>query len=265
MMKSRGLVIILDGLGDRPCAQLDGQTPLEAAKTPTLDALAARHQSGMMDPLQPGFTVDTHTGVGILFGLSPTHAVALERGPIEAAGIGLSMQPGDVLWRANFATVEKTKEGFTILDRRAGRIREQVEELCADLQDLEVAPNIIASLHAATQHRAVLRLRGSGLSTHVSNTDPGGHAAERGVLASLPTRRAEQDSQDYAAARTTADALNHFTRRAHEILDPARSQPRARCAWATTSERGYRTQSWWLSSVTEFIGAIRSQGGCGGW
>jgi len=34
-----GLMIILDGLGDRPCPQLDGQTPLEAANTPQLDSL----------------------------------------------------------------------------------------------------------------------------------------------------------------------------------------------------------------------------------
>lgn len=210
-------MFILDGLGDRPCPQLGGKTPLEAAETPVLDALALRHQCGMMDPLLPGMPVDTHTGVGILFGLNPAQAVRLRRGPIEAAGIGLELQPGDVLWRANLASVEKTPHGYRILDRRAGRIRNDVEALCAALQDLEVAPGITASLHPATQHRAVLRFRGNGLSAEVSDTDPGGHAIDRGILTAAPGPGLEAAAQ--VTAQATADALNRFTGRACEILE----------------------------------------------
>ena len=216
-MKTPGLVFILDGLGDRPCSQLNGKTPLEAARTPTLDRLAANHQCGMMDPLMPGMPVDTHTGVGILFGLPPRQAIHLRRGPIEAAGIGLELQPGDVLWRANLAWVEKTGngDGYRILDRRAGRIRDEVEALCAALQAMEVAPGITASLHPATQHRAVLRLRGENLSAEVSDTDPGGNDIDLGILEAAPAA----DASEIAAARTTADAINGFTRRAYEILE----------------------------------------------
>ena len=218
-MKTKGLVFILDGLGDRPCPQLGGKTPLEAATTPTLDQLAVQHQCGMMDPLMPGMPVDTHTGVGILFGLPPREAIRLRRGPIEAAGIGLELQPGDVLWRANLASVEQVgqagaTQNYRILDRRAGRIRNDVEALCAALKDLEVAPGIIASLHPATQHRAVLRLRGDGLSAEVSDTDPGGNDIGRGILKAAPASATGTP----AAARATADALNVFTHRAHEIL-----------------------------------------------
>ena len=225
-MKTKGLVFILDGLGDRPCPQLDGKTPLEAATTPTLDQLAAQHQCGMMDPLMPGMPVDTHTGVGILFGLPPREAIHLRRGPIEAAGIGLELQPGDVLWRANLASVEQVgqqvgqggaEQEYRILDRRAGRIRNDVEALCAALKDLEVAPGIIASLHPATQHRAVLRLRGDGLSAEVSDTDPGGNDIGRGILKAAPTSAAA-GTPTASAAQATADAVNVFTHRAHEIL-----------------------------------------------
>ena len=222
-MKNRGLVFILDGLGDRPCPQLDGKTPLEAAPTPVLDALAAQHQCGMMDPLMPGLPVDTHTGVGILFGLPPEEALNLRRGPIEAAGIGLESQPGDVLWRANLAWVEKIAGagGYRILDRRAGRIRDDVPALCASLQDVEIVPGVTASLHPATQHRAVLRLRSDQspplppLSAEICDTDPGGSNVDLGILKAAPTPAAGASE----AARTTADALNEFTRRAHEILN----------------------------------------------
>ena len=84
---SKGVVFILDGLGDRPCDALEGKTPLEAAHTPCLDHLTAAGQSGMMDPLLPGLPVDTHTGVAILLGVPPGEAAMVSRGPIEAAGI----------------------------------------------------------------------------------------------------------------------------------------------------------------------------------
>ena len=224
-MKRKGLVFILDGLGDRPCPQLGGQTPLEAATTPALDRLAADNQCGMMDPLMPGMPVDTHTGVGILFGLPPAEAVRLRRGPIEAAGLGLELRRGDVVLRGNLACVEKVRGdgngggGYRILDRRAGRIRDdgQVGQLCAALQAVEVGAGgrgITASLHPATQHRTVLQLRGEGLSAQVSDTDPGGHAIERGILKAAPTPGLESD----ADARATADALNRFTQRAHNLL-----------------------------------------------
>lgn len=222
-MKNKGLVFILDGLGDRPCPQLDGKTPLESAATPTLDRLVMEHQCGMMDPLRPGWPADTHTGVGILFGLPPKAALDLRRGPIEAAGIGLESTHEDILLRANFATVEKQPTagnnqskrflGYRITDRRAGRIDHATEQLCAALQNIPVAPGITASLHAATQHRAVLQLSGKGLSAHISDTDPGGHALEPEVLAALP------NSDSEATAISSATALNSFIHRAHTILD----------------------------------------------
>ncbi|MDA7989641.1 MAG: alkaline phosphatase family protein [Gammaproteobacteria bacterium] len=218
-MNHRGLVFILDGLGDRPCRQLRGRTPLEAAKTRALDRMARLHQCGMMDPLAPGRCVDTHVGAGILLGLPPREALSLRRGPVEAAGIGLDMRAGDVLWRANFARIEAgagANGGYRILDRRAGRIRGgETESLCAALnsalRDDPLAPGIGASLHAATQHRAVLQLRGENLSAQVSDTDPGGPGAARGVQRAAPL-------VEDAAARATADAVNRFTARAHQLL-----------------------------------------------
>jgi len=236
-VKHRGLVFILDGLGDRPSAALGGRTPLQAADTPRLDRLA-RLGCGLMDPLMPGKTVDTHTGVGMLFGLTAADGARLRRGPVEAAGVGMDAQPGDIFLRANFAHVEEVAGAgggaaagrLRIIDRRAGRIREGVDELCAALQALEVGDRgdaITAALHPATQHRAVARLRGRGceLSAQVTDTDPGGDAIARGVLASAPRDSsdggaAQRDSSDAAApaAQRTADAINRLTARAFEIL-----------------------------------------------
>ncbi len=209
----KGLVVILDGLGDRPNPYLGGLTPLEYARTPTLDQLAKNGQSGLMDPLLPGLPVETHTGVGVLFGLPPREAVNLCRGPIEACGIGMDSRTGDLMLRCNLATVEKRGDQYHIVDRRAGRISQQVDALCAPLRNVEVGDGITASLRPATQHRCVLRLRGSALCARISDTDPGGKSADRRVLECRANTATDKD------AVRTAQAVNRFTRLSCRILD----------------------------------------------
>ncbi|MDJ0740033.1 MAG: alkaline phosphatase family protein [Gammaproteobacteria bacterium] len=212
MADSKGLLIIVDGLGDRSCPELGGQTPLEAASTPRLDRLAEQGISGLVDPLYPGVPVGTHTGTGALMGLAPRDAALLARGPVEAAGIELPVGPGDVLLRCNFATLSFEQGRIQIADRRAGRIREGTHELAAVLQDLPLGDGITASLYPTTQHRAVLALRGPGLSAEVTDTDPG---SGREALGALPASARDAGN---AAALRTADAVNHFVHEAHRLL-----------------------------------------------
>ena len=230
----RGLMIILDGLGDRPCDVLDGQTPLEAARTPWLDALVAQGQCGLVDPLWPSVPVDTHIGVGLLLGLAPDNAALLSRGPVEAAGAGVPLKPGDVALRCNFATLEKNGDGLLILDRRAGRIDSGTSELAAVLQEVDLGDGVSGSLYPATDHRAVLRLTGPGLSGAIGDTDPGsageasawdaaqddntlaGETEPAGVAAVMvkPCRPLSENAE----AVHTAGAVERFIRVAHERL-----------------------------------------------
>lgn len=211
-MDYKGLLIILDGLGDRSCAALDGRTPLEAASTPNLDRLADAGITGLVDPLYTGVPVGTHTGTGVLMGLAPADAASLARGPVEAAGIGLEVRPGDVVLRCNFATLSEEHGALRIQDRRAGRIKEGTEELAGELRDLPLGEGISGSLYPTTQHRAVLALRGEGLSSDITDTDPGGGRESAGVLTAQPGDPAD------AAARRTAGAVNRFVREAHRRL-----------------------------------------------
>ncbi len=210
--KRKGVMIILDGLGDRSCPELDGATPLEAAETPHLDRLATAGICGLVDPLYPGMPVGTHTGTGVLMGLAVRDAFQLSRGPVEAAGVGLLMQPGDIALRCNFATLKPDGDGFEILDRRAGRIREGTDELCRVLSKISVAHEVTASVYPATQHRAVLRVTGRGLSAAITDTDPGAGGQPMRVLSSHP-----RQAKDAAAAETAA-AVNEFVREAYSRL-----------------------------------------------
>ncbi|MHA1962895.1 MAG: 2,3-bisphosphoglycerate-independent phosphoglycerate mutase, partial [Candidatus Thorarchaeota archaeon] len=103
--KRTAVLLILDGLGDRPVPELNGKTPLLAAKTPTLDRLAAEGQNGLLDVLGPGLTPGSDAAHLALFGYRYS-GVYPGRGPLEALGAGLASKPGDVAFRANFATVD---------------------------------------------------------------------------------------------------------------------------------------------------------------
>lgn len=207
----KGIIIILDGLGDLPSSALDGQTALEAANTPFMDGLLNKGCCGLIDPLCPGVPVDTHIGCGALMGIVPEDLRQLSRGPVEAAGVGLDMKLGDILLRSNFATLGSNDT--EIIDRRADRISEGVVELCQALENIELHNGVIASLYPASHHRAVLRLRGTNLSSAISDTDPGMRGMRAGVLRS----QAFEPTDDCAV--NTAAALNEFSQRARQILE----------------------------------------------
>ncbi|MCU7796031.1 MAG: 2,3-bisphosphoglycerate-independent phosphoglycerate mutase [Candidatus Thiodiazotropha sp. (ex Myrtea spinifera)] len=201
----KGLMIVIDGLGDRGIPGFGGQTPLESAETPNMDRLADAGQCGLIDPLHPGMPVGTHTGMSLLFGLPRKQALKLARGPVEAAGIGFSHKENAIYLRCNFATLEKSGQKHKILDRRAGRVDEGFSQLATDLGELDLGEGIHASLHPATQHRVVLKLSGDHLSHRISNTDPGNHYRTQGVLTSKAL-----DDEDSDAVRTAA-AVNRLT------------------------------------------------------
>jgi 2,3-bisphosphoglycerate-independent phosphoglycerate mutase len=210
----KGLMIIIDGIGDRGIPGFGGMTPLEAAPTPNMDRLASAGQCGLIDPLSPGMPVATHTGISLLFGLPLRAALKLPRGPVEAAGIGFSHKENALYIRCNFATLKTSQEkGFDILDRRAGRISDGFDRLAAEAGEVDLGEGIRASLHPATQHRVVLKLSGDNLSPNISNTDPGNHYRRKGVQPCLPLQ--ENDT----AAERTATAINRFTQQIHELFD----------------------------------------------
>ena len=165
-MKNKILLTIADGLGDRPCAALGGKTPLEYAAKPHLNAIAKNGSSGIMDLHFCGVPVGTDLGHMLLFGYSLQDYPG--RGPIEAFGEGVELQGGDVAFRANFATID---DKDVIIDRRAGRIREKTQLLAATLNGLKIA-DVEVIFKEATEHRAVLVLRGPGLSAAVTDSDP---------------------------------------------------------------------------------------------
>lgn len=243
------LLVVLDGLGDRPSPQLEGKTPLEAAATPNLDRAAADGLTGLVDPLRPGVPVGTQTGTGVLLGLSPGEVARLSRGPVEAAGVGLTLRPGDVALRCNFATLEANGDGFRVVDRRAGRIREGTEALAEAVNALADLRGVAATLVPAAQHRAVLRLSGMGLSAEISDTDP--RRAGRSLLRSQALRSGEPSSV------RTATALNDLLREVIAVLDD-HPVNRARRAQGLAAANGLLTRG--AGAPTPVAGLLQQLG-----
>lgn len=205
----KGVLLIIDGLGDLPVPDLAGKTPLEAAHTPVLDQLAGSGWYGMVDPIIPGEIPNTHSGTGMLMGLLSEQADRLCRGPVEAAGAGRVLEPGDIAVRANFATLKPVQNGFRVLDRRAGRITTRTDELAALLSDIDLGDNIRGSLMSTDQHRGALILTGPGLDSSISDTDPG----NKSMPANLKNCEALAP-----AAELTASKINRFIIEAHQRL-----------------------------------------------
>jgi 2,3-bisphosphoglycerate-independent phosphoglycerate mutase len=199
------LLLIGDGLGDRPVPELDGKTPLEAAHTPTLDGLAAEGESGFMDPIGAGIRAGSDTGHLAILGYDP-YKYYPGRGPFEALGIGMDVQRGDLAFRCNFSTVD---ENFIVLDRRAGRISEGTKELAGALNGLEFE-GVTCFFKESIAHRAALVLHGPDLGDQISDVDP----HETGLKV-LEAHGPEGDPASQKAARV----LNAFVRKSYEILN----------------------------------------------
>jgi len=201
-MSGKMLMLILDGVGDRAVEELDGKTPLEVAETPNLDHFAEEGQNGLMDTIAPGIRPGSDTGHLALLGYDP-YEVYTGRGPFEAAGIGLELEPQDVAFRCNFATLKDDK----VIDRRAGRIKEDTEKLAEAVRDIEL--EVEFEFEKAVEHRGVLVLKGEGLSGNVTDNDP--HETGVEPHQAEPLTDSKEDKK-------TAEILNQFVKKTAEVL-----------------------------------------------
>ncbi|MBI2847500.1 MAG: 2,3-bisphosphoglycerate-independent phosphoglycerate mutase [Chloroflexi bacterium] len=203
---SKIVLFVVDGLGGLPHPDT-GKTELEAANIPNLSRLAGNSICGLTDPVFPGISPGSGPGHLALFGYDPVKNL-IGRGVLEALGIGLELEDGDLAVRGNFCTVE----GDVIVDRRAGRIpTNESVELCQQLNKIKLQ-GVETSVHPVKDHRFVVIFRGPGLSEDVSESDPQRtDAAPLEIMALSPS------------AGETARIANEFVAQAREILSSRRT------------------------------------------
>ena len=218
------IYVAIDGMGDLPIKALDDKTPLEAAETPNLNALAQNGRTGLMYTVGKGIAPESDVAVISLLGYDP-FKYSTGRGAIEAIGAEMSMKDGDVALRCNFATLN---ENNTLLDRRVGRTlttREATElaNIANQQIKLETYPATF-ELKATLGHRAVLVIKSKDkpLSGKIYNSDPayaivnGLGVAQAKIDMSLKTVDPLENTE---AAENAAHLTNEFITKTHELWE----------------------------------------------
>jgi 2,3-bisphosphoglycerate-independent phosphoglycerate mutase len=206
MTAEKVLLLIIDGVSDRPCPDLGNLTPLQAAHTPVLDRIAAEGVCGIMDTIAPGIRPGSDTSHLSLLGYPPREFYTA-RGPLEAVGTGIRMEPGMIGFRCNYATLDAAGK---VSDRRAGRISDTTDLTRAIVDGVDLSEfGIGIQFRSGAGHRAALAFRGDGLGSDVSSNDPKHDGVSPPPFRALSNNPADQK---------TALALNSFVRQAEQIL-----------------------------------------------
>lgn len=118
------VVVLGDGMADRPIAELGDQTPLAYADTPEMDRLAAVSEIGMVHTIPDGMKPGSDTANLSVLGYNPRIYYS-GRSPLEALSIGVDMKDTDIALRCNLVTLSEEEENYedrTIIDHSSGEI-----------------------------------------------------------------------------------------------------------------------------------------------
>jgi 2,3-bisphosphoglycerate-independent phosphoglycerate mutase len=147
-------IIIPDGAADEPLKELNGQTPLEAAHTPNMDAIARQGRLGTVRTVPPGFESGSDVATMCLLGYDPA-VYHTGRAPLEAAAQHIPLSPSDWVFRCNLVTVV---DGI-MKDHSAGGISNaEAQRLIGDLSRYLKLPGF--EFHCGVSYRNLLVYRG---------------------------------------------------------------------------------------------------------
>ncbi len=206
MMKC--LLVILDGLGDRPVDILNGATPLQAARTPNLDILAASGINALLYPITPGIAPSSDIAHFILFGYKREEYPG--RGYIEALGEGIRVGERDVALRTGFISVKEDNGCFMITGRSMKGGVDTGYKLAETINNESIG-GVETAFSYTGMRQGLLLLRGD-VSTDVTDADP--------LQVGLPVAHVQplKGSSEPESAQRTANAINEFMLRSYEKI-----------------------------------------------
>lgn len=118
------VVVLGDGMADRPLDELGGMTPLEYARTPNMDRLARVSVLGRAKTIPKGMKPGSDTANLAVLGYDPKRYYT-GRSPLEALSIGVPLAEEDVALRCNLVTLSEEETNYgekKILDHSSGEI-----------------------------------------------------------------------------------------------------------------------------------------------
>ena len=196
------IIILGDGMADEPIAALGGKTPLQAAHKPTIDKLAQLGKNGVFSTVPDGFKPGSEIANMTVLG----YDVRTEfegRGSLEAASIGVSIQPGEMAMRCNIICVQDEK----IKNHSAGHISNEEAKILIDYLQEKLGDDVF-TFHNGISYRHLLVMKGGDKRINCTppHDVPGTPVKDVMVEALVPE------------AQETARLLNELTLKSQELL-----------------------------------------------
>ena len=190
-------------MADEPIAKLNNKTCLQAANKPTIDKIAALGCNGLLDTIPEGFAPGSEIANMSVMGYD-VPAVFEGRGSLEAASMGVSIEPGEMAMRCNLICIENKK----IKNHSAGHIsNEEAEELILFLQK-ELGSDTI-NFYPGVSYRHLLKMKGG--NKQLACTPP--HDVPGTPFADVMIEAENQE------AKETANILNDLILRSQDLLE----------------------------------------------
>ncbi len=151
------IMLVPDGMADLPMAELDGQTPMQAARTPNFDALAEVSLVGSVLTVPPGMYPGSDVANMDLLGYDPRRYYT-GRGPIEALAMGVPMDAGDVAYRCSLVS----SDGTVLLDNSAGHISTEEARPLIELVERKLGTDK-RRFYPGVQYRHIMAEKGGSI------------------------------------------------------------------------------------------------------
>jgi 2,3-bisphosphoglycerate-independent phosphoglycerate mutase len=209
------ILLILDGIADRPWPVLGGLTPLQAASAPNLDRLAAAGQTGLLHSLGRGMAPGSEIAHFVLFGYPAAQFPG--RAVFEALGEDLDLTGDEVVFRGLFAHVEPREDrSLHVVTRRVEIDDDSCRELTAAITPF-AHDGIRIDFVYNSQHQGIVFARSDSAGVHPSEdvTDSDPYVPGRHVTRPEPL----VDARDASGARHTAAALEAWLAHVYRVLD----------------------------------------------
>lgn len=201
---TKTIIFLGDGMADEAVPELGGRTPLQVARTPGMDRIAREGRSGTLMTLPPGFPTSSEVANMSVLGCDlPTEYCG--RGPLEAAGRGVPLNPDDTAFRVNLVTTENG----VLRDFSGGHIAPADAALLIEALNGHFAgPKV--RFYPGVSYRNLLVLSGVPYGPHVKTEKPDDNHGER-VNDHLPRPTGPEGEE-------TAQILRRMIAEAREVL-----------------------------------------------
>lgn len=196
------IIILGDGMADWPAKSLGNQTLLQYSNIPYMDKLARMGRTGRLITVAPGFHPGSEVANMSVMGYD-LPKVYEGRGPLEAASIGVELQPGDMAMRCNIICIE----GDNIKNHSAGHITTEEADVLIKYLEEKLGTDRVR-FYTGVQYRHLLVIKGG--NKHLDCTPP--HDVPLKPFRPLMVKAEVPEAQE------TADLINALILKSQELL-----------------------------------------------